>query len=35
MIILPLILWAVGSLIMFVTKKLTGGRKQSGGAAGA
>jgi len=35
MIILPLILWAVGSLIMCVTKKLTGGRKQSGGAAGA
>lgn len=29
MIILPLILWAIGSLIMFVTKKLTGGREQS------
>ncbi|MGO8793034.1 MAG: hypothetical protein ACLQVL_37455 [Terriglobia bacterium] len=35
MIILPIILWAVGSLIMFVTKKLTGGRVQTGGAARA
>jgi hypothetical protein len=28
MIVLPLILWGVGSLIMFVTKKLTSGREQ-------
>ena len=28
MIILPLILWAIGSLIMFVTKKVTGAREQ-------
>lgn len=35
MIILPLILWAVGSLVMFVTKKLTSGRVQTGGAASA
>ena len=34
MIVLPLILWAVGSLIMLVTKKLTGRREQRGGAAG-
>ena len=35
MIVLPLILWAIGSLLMFVTKKVTGGPKQIGGAAGA
>jgi len=34
MIVLPLILWAVGSLIMFATKRLTGGREQKGGAVG-
>jgi small basic protein len=34
MIVLPLILWAVGSLIMFVSKKLTGGREQRGGVVG-
>lgn len=34
-IVLPLILWALGSLIMLVTKKLTGSRQPSGGAAGA
>jgi uncharacterized RDD family membrane protein YckC len=28
MIILPLILWALGCLIMLVTKKVTGGREQ-------
>jgi len=28
MIILPLILWAVGSLIMFITKKVSGARVQ-------
>jgi hypothetical protein len=28
--ILPLVLWAVGSLIMLVTKKLSGGRVQRG-----
>jgi len=28
MIVVPLILWAVGSLIMFVTKKLTGSGEQ-------
>ena len=28
MIVVPLILWLVGSLIMFVTKKLTGRREQ-------
>lgn len=35
MILLPLIMWAVGSLIMFVTKKLTGGREPRSGAASA
>jgi len=35
MIVLPLILWGVGSLIMLATKKLSGGREQTGGAAGA
>lgn len=34
MIVLPLILWAVGSSIMFATKKLTGAREPRGGAAG-
>ena len=34
-IVMPLVLWAVGSLIMFVAKKLTGGREPKGGAAGA
>ena len=29
MVVLPLILWAIGSLIMFVTKKVTGGAKQA------
>jgi hypothetical protein len=29
MVVLPIILWAVGSLIMFVTEKVTGGRKQA------
>jgi len=28
MIILPLILWAIGSLIMFITKKVSGPREQ-------
>lgn len=28
-IVMPVIMWAVGSLIMFVTRKLTGSRKQS------
>ncbi|MGO9274250.1 MAG: hypothetical protein ACLQOO_29110 [Terriglobia bacterium] len=35
MIVLPLVLWGVGSLIMLATKKLTGGREQTRGAAGA
>jgi len=35
MIVLPLILWAVGSLIMFITKKLTGSSGQSGAVPGA
>jgi len=34
-IVLPLVLWGVGSLIMLVTKKLTGGREQKGSEAGA
>ncbi len=34
MIILPLVLWLIGCLIMFVTKKLTGGKEQKGAAAG-
>jgi hypothetical protein len=33
MIILPLILWAIGSLIMLVTKKITGDRGQGAEAA--
>jgi hypothetical protein len=28
MVIIPLVLWAVGSLIMFITKKITGPREQ-------
>ena len=28
-VVLPLILWAIGCLIMFVTKKLSGGREQT------
>ena len=32
MIVLPLILWAVGSLILFITKKVTGGRQGAGAA---
>lgn len=35
MFILPLILWAIGSLIMLVTKKVAGGPKQIGGTARA
>jgi hypothetical protein len=35
MIVAPFILWGVGSLIMLVTKKLTGGREQRGSEAGA
>jgi hypothetical protein len=34
-IVLPLIMWAIGSLIMFVTKKVTGSRQPSGSVAGA
>jgi hypothetical protein len=34
MIILPLILWVVGCLIMFVTKKVTAGREPRGSVAG-
>ncbi|MGO8815856.1 MAG: hypothetical protein ACLQVG_14500 [Terriglobia bacterium] len=35
MVILPLILWAIGSLIMLVTKKITGDRGHGGEAAGS
>ncbi len=35
MIVAPLVLWGIGSLIMFVTKKLTGGGEQKNAAAGA
>jgi hypothetical protein len=31
----PLILWGIGSLIMLLTKKLTGGRQPKTGTAGA
>jgi hypothetical protein len=34
MIVFPLFLWLLGSLVMFVTKKLSGGRAQKQGAAG-
>ena len=35
MIVIPVILWGLGSLIMLVTKKLTGGRQARTGTAGA
>ena len=35
MVVGPLILWGIGSLIMLVTKKLTGGRQPRTGTAGA
>ncbi len=35
MLVIPLILWLVGSLIMFVTKKVTGGPAPRNSAAGA
>jgi len=35
MIVVPLVLWGIGSLIMLVTRKLTGGRQPKEGAAGA
>ena len=35
MIVLPLILWLIGSLIMLLTRKLTGGRQPGEGVAGA
>lgn len=35
MIVMPLIAWAIGSLLMFATKKATGGRPQKAGAAQA
>lgn len=35
MFVAPLVLWLVGSLIMFVTKKVTGGRAPRNSAAGA
>jgi len=28
-VIIPLVLWAIGSLIMLITKKVTGSRAQS------
>jgi hypothetical protein len=34
-IILPLILWLIGSLIMLITKKIKGGRGEVAGTAGA
>lgn len=33
MLVIPLILWLVGSLIMFVTRKITGNREPKAGAA--
>jgi hypothetical protein len=35
MVVGPLILWGIGSLIMLLTKKLTGGRQARTGTAGA
>src|SRR5215472_11763511 len=35
MVIEPLLLWGVGSLIMLLTKKLTGGRQPRAGTTGA
>jgi len=35
MIVMPLVLWLIGSLIMFVTKKVTGSREQKATAAQA
>ena len=35
MFIGPLVLWLIGSLIMFITKKITGGRTPTNSAAGA
>ena len=35
MVVGPLILWGIGSLIMLLTKKLTGGRQPRTGTAGA
>ena len=35
MVVGPLVLWGIGSLIMLLTKKLTGGRQPREGAAGA
>ena len=34
MIIFPLVLWLLGSLVMFITKKVSGGREQKQPAAG-
>jgi len=34
-VIMPLIMWALGSLLMFVTKKVTSGREPKPGTAGA